>query len=32
MERVCHSELNRDATVGGVLSGDRQCRLGHVDA
>src|SRR5208337_3867500 len=32
MERVSRSELNLDPTVVGLLSGDRQCRLSHVNA
>ena len=33
LERVSRSELNLDPTVGGGLpSGDRQCRLSHVNA
>src|ERR1019366_6848401 len=32
LERVSHSELNLDPTVVGLLSGDRQCRLRHVNA
>jgi hypothetical protein len=31
-ERVSRSELNLDPTVVGLLSGDRQCRLSHVNA
>jgi hypothetical protein len=30
--RVSRSELNLDATVVGLLSGNRQCRLRHVNA
>ena len=32
VERVSRGELNLDPTVVGLLSGDRQCRLGHVNA
>jgi hypothetical protein len=32
LERVSRSELNLDPTVGGLLSGDGQCRLSHVNA
>ena len=32
MERVSLNKLNLDPTVGGLLSGDRQCRLSHVNA
>src|SRR6266540_5238077 len=32
LERVSRSELNLDPTVVGLLSGDRQCRLSHVNA
>ena len=31
LERVSRSELNLDPTVVGLLSGDRQCRLRHVN-
>jgi len=32
LERVSRGELNLDPTVVGLLSGDRQCRLSHVNA
>src|SRR5258706_13515049 len=32
LERVSRSELNLNPTVVGLLSGDRQCRLSHVNA
>src|SRR3989441_4118864 len=32
LEHVGRSELNLDPTVVGLLSGDRQCRLRHVNA
>src|SRR6266446_1873129 len=32
LKRVSRSELNLDPTVGGLLSGDGQCRLSHVNA
>jgi hypothetical protein len=32
LQRVSRSELNLDPTVVGLGSGDRQCRLSHVNA